>query len=54
MIKNPEYEDLIEVKFAAALKSDDYMKRYRRINFKLNLCIGIMVLKLLLIVCGVF
>lgn len=54
MIKNPEYEDLIEAKFAAALKSDDYMEGYKRINFKLNLCIGLMALKLVLIVCGVF
>ncbi|KTD62076.1 hypothetical protein Lspi_1926 [Legionella spiritensis] len=50
---NCDYEHLIQAKFAAALKSNDYMIWFKKINFKLNLCIGLLVLKLLLVVSGV-
>ncbi|HAT1845510.1 TPA: hypothetical protein U0Y19_000959 [Legionella pneumophila] len=52
LVGNSDYEHLIQAKYAAALKSDDYMQGFKRINFKLNLCIGLMVVKLLLIVSG--
>lgn len=54
---NPDYEHLIQERLAVALKSDEFIRRmstFKSINFKLNLCIGLMALKLLLAVGGVF
>lgn len=49
---NPDYEHLIQSRVAAALESNDYMKGFKRMNFKLNLCIGLFTLKLFLDVGG--
>lgn len=48
----PDYEHLIQSRVAAALKSNEYMKGFKRMNFKLNLCIGLLILKLFLDVVG--
>lgn len=47
---NPDYEHLIEARVVAALESDKVF--FKRINFKANLCIGLLVLKLLVDVGG--
>lgn len=49
---NFNYEHIIQARVADALKSNDYMKGFKRLNFKLNLCIGLFILKILLDVGG--
>ena len=51
---NSDYENLIQEKFAAALESNDSIKEFKKINFKLNLCISLFVLKLILDIQGTF
>ncbi|MCW8444226.1 hypothetical protein OQJ05_09210 [Fluoribacter gormanii] len=47
---SPDYEHLIQSRVAAVLESNTYMKEFKRMNFKLNLCIGLCILKLFLVV----
>ncbi|HBD7396224.1 hypothetical protein [Legionella longbeachae] len=47
---NPDYEHLIESRVATVLESNNYMKEFKRMNFQLNFCIGLGILKLFLVV----